>query len=1231
MTDIKIPKKFVGLHSHSTLSVGDAIGLPGDHIDFAIENGMDALALTDHGNMNGFSHQYFHWKKLKDKGVKFKTIPGIEAYYINSLDEWKLLYEENKRKKQEEKELKKSKKSADEELDDIGDDLVSTKQELDELTEGGTVVEDENASKQQKWQDPLKQRNHLVLLPKNSEGFKSLFEMTSLSYIDGYYLYPRFDLRMLKKYSKGNIVATTACLAGLPAKNIFKYQTEPDWNDWKPNKENFEAIQKDLKDMVEAFQDALGKENYYLELQFNKLNPQHLLNQHLIECSKRTGAPLIVTCDAHYSRPEHWKEREIYKMMAWSSKTKDGSLSKDNLPKKIEELKCELYPKNAEQVWKAYKETTEGKGWDFYDDQTVCDAIERTYTVAHDQIGQIDPDRSVKLPSIKRIVEKNKLTKLYSEFGQDSTEDQIAFKELKNKAIEGLVNFRKKSDNKEYIERLKYELEVVRDLNFAKYFLTYAKIMEIVSTHMLLGNARGSGGGSLLAYVLNITQMDPIKHGLLFERFLARNKKGFPDIDSDFADRDKAVKLLVEYFGEENVIPVSNFNQLQLRSLIKDVARLEGIPFDQINLYTREIENEAKNEAKKTSGFDAQQWVLTFDEAEQNSPTFRKLMKEYPDFEATIKVLFKQMRNVSRHAGGVIITDNTIQNMPIIKSGGVLQTPWPEGLNFRHLEGFGLLKFDILGLGTLRMFEDCIRKILKKEGKKYVSFEMINKFFYDKLHPDNNEMDDIDVYKNVYWDGRFAGIFQFVNPPAQKFVQEMKPTSILDIATATSIFRPGPLGIGADKMYLENRSDTKHIRYKHPLLEDVLSSTCGLIVFQEQLQLIYHKLAGVPLEDTDNVRKAFTKKDISNREASEKARQKLREEFADGCLSANNIAKEISYSIFDEMEKFVSYSFNKSHAVAYAITSYQTAWLMNYYPEEWITTYVDYSTTEKGKASGKEDPKAIAIQEARALGYKLSKPDINLCEETFSVKDKNKLIPSFASLKHCGKAVVEELKRNRPYNTVQELLFDPVSGEWRHSKFNKRALATLIKTQAFESMNLVGEDLMFKNYKQLHYVLVDKADELKRASVRKKNKNHLELMEQFIQEAQSIDDWTVQEKLEFSKELQGNIDISMIIVPEIKTFLDSNGVSSIQDWEEKGQICWAIVKSAKEATTKTKRKYLRVQMLDEGGLEHGCFIWNFNSKNPIPKENTLIVAKFDKSDFGFSTNYGSLEEIKLRN
>lgn len=955
-------------------------------------------------------------------------------------------------------------------------------------------------------------------------------------------------------------------------------------------------------------------------------NCQHLVNQHLIEASRRTGAPLVVTCDSHYARPEYWREREIYKTLAWMSSRK-STPDKDLIPKSIEDLKCELYPKNASQVWDSYKTTTQGRGWDFYDDQVIKDAIELTHDIAHNQIGNYEPNTSVKLPSLRRIVGDKRIEELKAKVGSEgeTDEEKLAFEDLKQKAIAGLIR-RRKQDNKVYIDRLKEELGVIGHLKFVNYFLTYSKVMELLGDKMLLGPGRGSAAGSLLSYVLGITQIDPIQHELLFERFLSRKKKGLPDIDSDVSDRDEANKLLTDFFGQENIVPVSNFTQLQMRSLIKDLCKLEGVPFEEANEYTRVIETEAKNEAKKEPGFDAALWELTYEEAKEKSPTFNSFLEKYPQFDSSIQVLLKEFRGISRHAGGVIITENAFGNMPVIKSGGVLQTPWPEGLNYRHLESLGFLKFDILGLGTLRMIESTVRKILKKEGHKYVTFEMVKQWYYDHLHPDNNKMDDVDVYDHVYWQGNYAGVFQFVNPPVQRFVAEMKPRSITDLAAATSLFRPGPLSIQADQHYLANRRNPKGIRYLHPLLEEVLGDTCGLIVFQEQLQLIYHKLAGVPLEETDDVRKAFTKKEASNREVAAAERDRLREDFATRCLAANNIPNETSYAIFDDMEKYVKYSFNKSHAVSYATVSYQSAWLLKYYPDEWVTSYIDYSTVDKGKIVGKEDPKAIALSEAQNLGYKIGRADINYSEREFAVRGKT-LIPSFASVKYCGASVTDEIFKNRPYTTLESLMFTD-NGQWKHSKFNKRALGVLVKIGALDSLELVGPGKTFENYKQLHHVVVDGSDSVKRACARKRNNNYQETVDSLVEEAKTMKDWSLREKIDFSREFTGSVDNSLIITPEIEEYLTKSKLRSVDDWSEERPTVWMVVISSQVAKTKSGKNYLKCTIHGSSGEPYTLYAWNFKKgvDNTIPA-HTLVISKLDKSDFGFGCWFSNLETI----
>jgi len=1238
----KIPKKFVGLHNHTTVgSIGDAIGTPYDHLKFAKDNGLDAHAITDHGNMNSFSYAIHAIKKM---GAGIKYIPGIEAYFHPDLKEWakeKTTSDETKRVEREVAKAAKAAKSNKEEVteaepgDAFAEQLKDLQENLgivaDEGEEGGTAVENEEETKSAKVRDPIKRRHHLVLLAKNSEGLKGLFKLTSKSFVDGFYRYPRMDFSDLKREAKGNVIATSACIGGYLSDIVFRHQTEQDWKKYEVGQDDFELIQRDLKEAIERFQDALGPENFYNEIQFNSLKAQHLVNYHLIEASKRTGAPLVVTCDAHYSNPAHWREREIYKMMAWMSKSKEGP-DASKLPQSIDDISCELYPKNAEQVWDSYKKYC--KDYTFYDDDLMCEAVERTHTIAHEQIENPQIDRSVKLPSIKKLVSQNDIN-AYTALKPDSTEDDIAFKALLETCKAKLVE-KKLEKLPEYIERLKQELDDIKYLKFSKYFLTYYVIMREISSQLLTGSGRGSAAGSLVSYLLNITQVDPIRFGTLWSRFLSKKKLGMPDIDSDSSDRDEATKIIKQFFGEENVISVSSFSQLQIASLIKDLAKIYEVPFDLVNDYTHKMRAEALSEAKNKPGFDAGVWQFTIEEAELNSPSYREFMEKmevYPHFKQALNVLFKQVRGLGKHAGGVCITDDALSNMPVIRAKGGLQTPWPEGVNARHLEDFGFLKFDILGLGTLRVIENTIRRILKKEGNKNPTFTQVKAWFDANLHPDNNSFVDMNVYKNVFWEMRFAGIFQFIDPKVQAYVSNVKPTSIFDLAAVTSIFRPGPLSLGSDKDYISRKLSGK-TTYAHPLLESVLGNSYGTIIYQEHLQLIYHKMAGVPLEDTDAVRKAFTKKDISNKEKAVADRLALRQEFVLKCKANNDIPESISSKVFDDMDKCAAYLFNLSHAISYTICSYQCAHLLTYFPDEWITSYIDYCSNGKGKVAGAEDPKAVAIKEAKALGYTLGKPDINLSEGEYAISiidGVKTLTPSFSSLKYVGKGVQREINDFKPYKSLEDLFWNQTTMTefWKHSKFNKRAMGVLIQMEAFDSMSLVGEDKLFKNYAQLYDVVVVKGEQIKKALARKRNRNHKELLAQFIEEAQKIEDWSLEEKLKFRLELSGSVDKSLILTPQIEEFLIENQIAPVETWENEETNYWGIITSVVIAETRNKKKYLKMKIMGSTGTEFLCSLWSIPRADKMPEKNKVIIASYTKSNYGLSTHQNKMVILNL--
>ena len=547
---MKKPKRFVGLHAHSgTGSPYDGLGYPSQHIDFVLSNGMNSWALTDHGNGNGLAHAHAYAKKLKKKGAGYRQIYGVEFYFVPSLTAWRESYEAHRESVRLARSEKKSKESTD----------INSE---DEIT-GGLVIEDEEETKSDFDKNDWKRRYHLVILAKDQKGLQNLFTLVKRSYSEGFYRFPRIDYDMIKKHSEGLIVST-ACIGGYPASLIARGTAH--------NKSDKEII-RDLENMSDKFIDAVGVENFNLEIQFNSLSMQHKTNKHLISLHEKTGIPLVATADSHYYSRDMWEARELYRKLG-----RMGARG-DKMPKLpgFEDLKCELYPKNADQMWGEYLKHKQD--YDFYNkkDELICDAIERSYDIAWDQCKEVWFDESAKLPS----------------FG---TVGNSAFNQLATRVRQALVD-EGLHENLEYVKRAKIELGDIKFLGFENYFLIMTKVFDLASQNTIIGPGRGSGAGSLVNYLLGITTTDPIRYGLLWERFLHRSKAGWPDIDTDAGDRDVLINSARELFGDESVVPVSNFNTLKLKSLIKDISKFYGIDFGEVNAMTNKLQHEVMHKA----------------------------------------------------------------------------------------------------------------------------------------------------------------------------------------------------------------------------------------------------------------------------------------------------------------------------------------------------------------------------------------------------------------------------------------------------------------------------------------------------------------------------------------------------------------------------------------------------------------------------------------------------------
>jgi DNA polymerase-3 subunit alpha len=1126
---------FVGLHAHDGFSVGDGLGFPDEHFDFAYENGLRAHAITNHGNMNSLPHMVMHLEKMRSEGKEFKAIYGMEAYFVPSVAEWKQEYEKNKALK---KRTKKEEISA-------------------------TVIEDEGETRKAK--NILNRRRHLVLLAQSQEGLNNLFKIVSLSYqSDNFYRYPRVDYEILKQNSAG-IISTSACLGGVYA-GCF----------WENRESGEEAVMQAMRATSEKMISIFG-DRWYGELQWNSIPEQHELNQYIVRVCAEYDIKLISTADSHYPHPDAWRDRELYKRISWLGKKKPDWLSNE-LPESVDEIGYELYPKNGDQMWEAYKKYSAVVGVE-YDDQLVLDSIKRTHHIATNMIEDFVPDNTVRLPDF--VVPD----------GAASADQALRELCLQGLAARSLESGDDLYESAQYAERLDKELEVIEHRGFAKYFLTMKAVSDKAQDLSLVGPGRGSAAGALISYALNITQVDPIKYELLFERFLTRDGKGYPDIDYDVANPMRLKEHLIEEWGKTTVVPISNFNTLKLRSLIKDISKLYDIPFTEVNAVTSKMLLEATPLAKKKHGIKAGVYAPTFEEVMEFSDSLRRFLIKYPEVKTHIEALHGQVRSVSRHAGGVVIGEDLDYHMPLINSGGVTQTPWSEGQTVRHLEPMGFIKFDILGLSTIEMIEQAIVNILKRhESIPNPTNNDVWEYYNKWLHPNNLDLGDENVWKNIFQSGKFAGVFQFSQDGAQDLCKRVKPANIIDLSAITSIYRPGPLSAEVDKNYVSAKNNPLDIKYIHPIVRDVTESTYGFLIFQEQIAILAHKLGeNVSLDEGNMLRKLLTKKG-STKGYNKKA--EIHDKFIRGCVQ-KDIAKRDAEKLWSTFEYFSGYGFNKSHAISYCFISYQCAWLLNYYPDEWLAAFLDKEP---------ESRKETAINIAKSFGYKIEPMNVNISDTTWLVSEDGKsLVQPLTSVKGLGEKAVEQIVAHRPFAAIEDFLFHE---EISYSKLNKKAIDVLVRSQA---LNCLMDD-RFSGLKHFwSCVAVDRPKSLK------KFKENLGLYK-------PEGDFTEEEKIEFLAALTGGFPIHKVASPELIRRLEHHCIPPISSFDIDLKVAWFIPRKVNVKKTKHGKEYWIVEVIDSDNKVTKIKCWGVRPEKDKIFLNRPYMSKLEYSEqWGFST------------
>ena len=1154
--------KFVGLHAHSGVgSPFDGFGYPQDHMDFAYENGCEALALTDHGNMNGTAYQVLHAKKMKSEGKDFKPIFGVEAYFIEDVVDWRKTYEEHKADKVKARRLSKE--------------------------QSGTTIEAEGETKSKG--SELNRSRHLVLLAMNQEGLNNIYKMISESYTDKYYYRkPRIDYALLKKYNSG-VICLSACLGGVYAGCY-----------WSRREEGEEAVLECMREVTRRMVSILG-DRWYGELQWNNVPEQHELNKYVIQMHHEFGIPLVSTADSHYPTPTAWKDRELYKRLGWLGRGKPEWLDM-NLPTSVQEIDYELYPKNGDQMWEAYQKYSTETGVE-YDDELILRSIEETHRIAFERIAGFYPDNAVRLPDFvvpAGYTADDYLRRIASEglFSLLKLNHPLSFeKKTKNRKDETII---------QYESRLDHELKVIADRGFSKYFLTMKAIVDKTDEIQLSGPGRGSAAGSLVAYSLGITQVDPIKYGLLFSRFLRADAKDYPDIDYDVSNPMELKEKLIGDWGNNTVVPISNFSTLQLKSLIKDVSKFYDVPFMEVNTVTNKMLFEATPLAKAKHGIKAGVYNPTFEEVIEFSESLQKFFQKYPQIKEHVVGLVGQVRQVSRHAGGVVIGEDLDKYMPLISSKHVRQTPWSEGQNVRQLEPMGFIKFDLLGLSTLRMIEDCIRSILiRHHGVKEPTFADIKRFYDCHLHPDQLDLHDQEVYENIFHEGKWVGIFQFAESGAQKFAQQAKPRSIIDISAITSIYRPGPLSAGVDKSYVDAKEDPDSIPYLNDIVREVTEETHGFLIFQEQIAMLAHKLGkDLTLDEGNLLRKLLTKKGTGK---GNEAKEKIYDKFIEGCLE-REIPRKAADKLWTTFEYFSGYGFNKSHAVSYSIISYQCAWLCNYFPAEWTAAFLEREP---------EHRKEKAINLAKQHGFVIQDINVNTSGMRWEIMDENTLVAPLTTIKGLGEKAIEQILNNRPFKDIEDFLFNE---NIVYSKLNKKALDVLCRAGAMSDFI----DSRFTGDK--HFWSAVCVDRPKRA------KNLLDNISNYAPEG----NFSEEERITFLSDLTGIFPVSKVVTPEVQLRIDNNYLPPISEYDYNLGACWCIPRSVTVKKTKNGKHFFVVEVVDSNSVvtKVRCWgiatetkqQWNSKSKQMYIRQKDEILLNRPyalrpryTADWGFST------------
>ena len=864
--------------------------------------------------------------------------------------------------------------------------------------------------------------HHLVLLAENNKGYANLCKIVSIGFTEGYYYRPRVDFEVLEKYHEG-IIALSACLAGEVPRYIQK------------------GMYEEAKKVALKYRDCFGEGNYFLELQDHGISEQHDVNAALLTMSQETGIELVATNDVHYTYAKDWEAHDLLLCLQTGKTIHDEN--------RLRYEGGQYYVKSEEEM----------RGLFPY----ALEALENTQKIA-DRCNVEIEFGVTKLPHFE-VPE-----------GYDS------WTYLNHLCYEGLKE--RYPDRVEELKvRLDYELGVIKQMGYVDYFLivwdfiNYAK-----SNDIMVGPGRGSAAGSIVSYCLKITNIDPIRYNLLFERFLNPERVSMPDIDIDFCfeRRQEVIDYVSRKYGAEKVVQIVTFGTLAAKGVIRDVARVLDLPYSRADQIAKMIPNELN---------------ITLDKALTMNPELRNLYESDDEVKYLIDMsrrLEGLPRHTSMHAAGVLICPKAADEFVPLQRGsdGSITTQYI----MTTLEELGLLKMDFLGLRTLTVIQNAVRLIEKSTGKR--------------IDIDNIDYDDKAVLASI-GTGRTEGVFQLESAGMKSFMKELKPQSLEDMTAGISLYRPGPMDF--IPQYIKGKDNQDNISYLTPELEPILEPTYGCIVYQEQVMQIVRDLGGYTLGRSDLVRRAMSKK---KQHVMEVERENFvhgnAEEGVPGCVS-KGISEEAAIKIYDNMMDFAKYAFNKSHAACYAVVSYQTAYLKYYHPVEFMASLMTSVIDNAGKVSE-------YINVCRNMGIKILPPDINTGERSFSVVD-GQIGYALLAIKNVGRPVIDGLVDDRKARGPYTSLTDFVT-RMSDYDFNKRAMENFIKAGAFDSMG--GSR---KQYMSIYVQIMDSISSNKKSSMAGQmtlfDLASDEDKDEFVESLPDVGEYSKETKLAFEKEVLG--------------------------------------------------------------------------------------------------------------